>query len=95
MLNFYDQEQNLISNESQSMIDEPENKLYDAIISKIIDDPRIDKKTLIKKFIAKLEMESNISGQMMSELSQIKNMMIGDSESQIQISMDNPDKDLN
>ena len=85
----------MISNESQSMIDEPENKLYDAIISKIIDDPRIDKKTLIKKFIAKLEMESNISGQMMSELSQIKNMMIGDSESQIQISMDNPDKDLN
>ena len=63
--------------------------MYDAIIQKLIGNPRIDKKTLIQRFIAKIELESNISGNMMSsELSQIKNL-INETDSQVQISMDN------
>jgi len=48
-----------------------DNKLYDVIIQKIIDNPKIDKRTLMQRFIAKIEMESNTAGTM-DELVQIK-----------------------
>jgi len=56
---------------------EKENKMYDQIIAKVLNNPRIDKRTLLKKFIAKIEMESNVQngGHLASELSQIKQMM--------------------
>lgn len=43
----------------------------------MLGNPRIDKRTLLKKFIAKIEMESNVQkgGHLASELSQIKQMM--------------------
>ena len=71
----------MIGADSQEIVGEIDNKVYDDIVSKIIEDPRIDKKTLIQKFIAKMEMESNISVQMTSELSQIKQIVADDSES--------------
>lgn len=50
--------------------------MYDQIIAKVLNNPRIDKRTLLKKFIAKIEMESNVQkGGLASELSQIKQMM--------------------
>jgi len=60
--------------------EEQENKLYDMIISKVLSNPRIDKKTLLQKFICKLEMESNIlkGGGLSDELAQIKRMMAKD-----------------
>ena len=45
------------------------------IIAKVLSNPRIDKKTLLKKFISKIEMESNIGGGLSDELSQIKKMI--------------------
>lgn len=51
--------------------------MYDKIISKVLSNPRIDKRTLLKKFISKIEMESNVmNGGLASELSQIKKMML-------------------
>ena len=60
--------------------EEQENKLYDMIISKVLSNPRIDKKTLLQKFICKLEMESNIQkgAGLSDELAQIKRMMAKD-----------------
>ena len=53
--------------------DDPENKMYDVIISKVLSNPKIDKRTLLQKFISRMEMESNIQkGSLSSELSQIK-----------------------
>ena len=52
-----------------------ENKVYDLIISKVLNDPRIDKRTLLQKFISKIEMESNMNSGLASELSQIKRLM--------------------
>ena len=53
--------------------------MYDRIISKVLSNPRIDKRTLLQKFISKIEMESNMmNGGLASELSQIKKMMIND-----------------
>jgi len=61
--------------DSQNYDEEGENKLYDMIIAKVLNNPRIDKKTLLKKFISKIEMESNIGGGLSDELSQIKKMI--------------------
>lgn len=49
--------------------------MYDLIISKVLGNPKIDKRTLLQKFISKIEMESNMNGGLASELSQIKQMM--------------------
>ncbi len=49
--------------------------MYDLIISKVMSNPRIDKRTLLRKFISKIEMESNNNTGLSSELSQIKKMM--------------------
>ena len=61
--------------DSQNYDEEGENKLYDMIIAKVLSNPRIDKKTILKKFISKIEMESNIGGGLSDELSQIKKMI--------------------
>lgn len=45
-----------------SLLEESESKMYDVIISKLINNPRIDKRALIQRFITKIEMESNNSG---------------------------------
>ena len=55
--------------------EESESKMYDLIISKVMSNPRIDKRTLLRKFISKIEMESNNNTGLSSELSQIKKMM--------------------
>ena len=55
--------------------EENENKMYDVIIQKVLSNPKIDKRTLLQKFISKIEMESNMQGGLASELSQIKKMM--------------------
>ena len=56
--------------------EESDNKLYDNIISKVLSNPRIDKLTLLQKFISKIEMESNMqNGGLASELSLIKQLM--------------------
>ena len=52
-LDFYAQDSQLIGTDSQALMEDTDNKVYDAIISKLISDPRIDKKTLIQRFIAK------------------------------------------
>ena len=57
-----------------SILEESESKMYDMIISKLINNPKIDKRTLIQRFITKIEMESNNSGQLASELNQIKSL---------------------
>ena len=50
--------------------EEGEAKMYDMIISKVLSNPRIDKRTLLQKFISKIEMESNMmNGGLASELS--------------------------
>jgi predicted metal-dependent peptidase len=41
------------------MIDENDPQIYDHIISKLLDNPRIDKKALLERFISKIEMDSN------------------------------------
>lgn len=48
---------------------DPENdtQLYDHIISKLIDNPRIDKKALLERFISKIEMETNSQHQRQNE----------------------------
>ena len=57
-----------------SLLEESESKMYDIIVSKLINNPKIDKRTLIQRFITKIEMESNNSGQLASELNQIKSL---------------------
>ena len=57
-----------------SLIEESESKMYDVIVSKLINNPRIDKRTLIQRFITKIEMESNNSGQLANDLNQIKHL---------------------
>jgi hypothetical protein len=52
--------------------DTADSKLYDKIIQKIINNPKIDKRTLMQRFIAKIEMESNNVGSMADELNSIK-----------------------
>ena len=59
--------------------DESEAKMYDMIISKVLGNPRIDKRTLLQKFISKIEMESNMNTGLSSELSHIKKLMSKDS----------------
>ena len=59
--------------------DEGDAKMYDLIISKVLGNPRIDKRTLLQKFISKIEMESNMNAGLSSELSQIKKLMSKDS----------------
>ena len=49
--------------------------MYDVIISKVLSNPRIDKRTLLQKFISKIELESNLNENLSSELSQIKGLM--------------------
>ena len=36
------------------------SQVYDQIVDKLIDNPRIDKRTLFQKMIAKLELEQNL-----------------------------------
>ena len=43
--------------------DSTDTRIYDAIISKLLENPRIDKKTLLTKFISKLECESKKDGE--------------------------------
>lgn len=59
--------------------DESEAKMYDMIISKVLANPRIDKRTLLQKFISKIEMESNMNTGLSTELSHIKKLMSKDS----------------
>ena len=59
--------------------DESDAKMYDMIISKVLGNPRIDKRTLLQKFISKIEMESNMNTGLSTELSQIKKLMSKDS----------------
>ena len=47
--------------------DSPDAKLYDNIISKLLEDPRIDKKTLLHRFISKMEVDSKDEAVRMSE----------------------------
>jgi methionyl-tRNA synthetase len=54
------------------------------IIAKVLNNPRIDKKTLLQKFISKIEMESNIGAGLSDELSQIKKMINRDREYSIE-----------
>ena len=55
--------------------DTDNSQLYDKIIQKIIDNPKIDKRTLMKRFIAKIEMESNNAGGFVGELSEVKKLL--------------------
>ena len=41
----------------------------------MLNDPQIDKRILLQKFISKIEMESNMKSGLASELSQIKRLM--------------------
>ena len=45
----------------------PDTKIYDAIISKLLENPRIDKKTLLHRFISKIESDSKDEADRMSE----------------------------
>ena len=47
--------------------DSPDNKLYDHIISRLIDNPRIDKKALLERFISKIELDTNSQHQRLSD----------------------------
>ncbi len=49
--------------------------MYDVIISKVLSNPRIDKRTLLQKFISKIELESNLNENLSSELSAIKGLI--------------------
>lgn len=57
--------------------DTGDSQLYDKIIQKIIDNPKIDKRTLMQRFIVKIEMESNNAGGIADELNQIKKFVQG------------------
>ena len=52
-----------------------ENKMYDMIISRVLNNPKIDKRTLLQKFISKIEMESNLNAGISSEISTIKELI--------------------
>ena len=71
-----------------SLIEESESKMYDVIVSKLINNPKIDKRTLIQRFITKIEMESNNSGQLASEINQIKSL--AENFSRPSVSQNNP-----
>ena len=62
----------------------------------MLGNPRIDKKTLLMKFISKMEMESNIGGAGLSdELSQIKKMINGDGDYSIEsVDLNNHERNL-
>jgi predicted metal-dependent peptidase len=47
--------------------DQLDTKLYDNIISKLLEDPRIDKKTLLHRFISKMEVDSKDEANRMNE----------------------------
>jgi predicted metal-dependent peptidase len=49
------------------MDQETDTQLYDHIISKLIDNPRIDKKALLERFISKIEMDTNSQHQRLNE----------------------------
>jgi len=58
--------------------------MYDILISKVLSNPRIDKRTLLQKFISKIELESNMNNiGLASELSQIKKMMSNESTTEV------------
>jgi len=57
--------------------DTGDSMMYDKIIQKIIDNPKIDKRTLMQRFIVKIEMESNNAGGIADELNQIKKFVQG------------------
>ena len=70
--------------DSQNADEEDENKMYDILISKVLSNPRIDKRTLLQKFISKIELESNMNNiGLASELSQIKKMMSNESTTEV------------
>ena len=47
--------------------DQLDTKLYDNIISKLLEDPRIDKKTLLHRFISKMEVDSKDEANRMND----------------------------
>ena len=49
--------------------------MYDMIISRVLNNPKIDKRTLLQKFISKIEMESNLNAGISSEISTIKELI--------------------
>ena len=57
--------------------DDTDSQLYDRIVQKLIDNPKINKKTLMQRFISRIEMESNNAGAMNDELNQIKKFVQG------------------
>ena len=56
--------------------------MYDVIISKVLNNPKIDKRTLLQKFISKIEMESNMNAGISSEISTIKEFINRDESAQ-------------
>lgn len=65
---FNSQDESIIRGDPLSAEDTGDSHLYDKIIQKIIDNPKIDKRTLMQRFIAKIEMESNNVGGIADEL---------------------------
>lgn len=56
-----------------------ESNMYDLIISRVLNNPKIDKRTLLQKFISKIEMESNMNAGISSEINAIKLLINKDS----------------
>jgi len=73
----FDSQDSILHGDALLAEDTVDSKLYDKIIQKIIDNPKIDKRTLMQRFIAKIEMESNNVGTMADELNSIKQFMKG------------------
>lgn len=63
------------ANESADGDETGDSLIYDKIIQKIIENPKIDKKTLIQRFISRIELEQNIAAT--DELDQIKKLVQG------------------
>jgi hypothetical protein len=74
---FNSQDESLMRGDPLSAEDTVDSHMYDKIIQKIIDNPKIDKRTLMQRFIAKIEMESNNVGGIAEELNQIKKFVSG------------------
>lgn len=55
-------------------LDDKDGKVYDAIVSKVLNNPKIDKRTLLQKFITRIEMDSN-SEPLTGEVMQIKQLI--------------------
>ena len=70
-------QESMMRGEALCAEDTADSQLYDKIIQKIIDNPKIDKRTLMQRFIVKIEMESNNAGGIAEELSQIKKFVQG------------------